>query len=76
MSNIRFRRNENFRRIKSSELEEIVRTVALDILLLDLRDEDEFIESHIQGGILFCSRCQQTFTAQLFSSLDSSSNST
>eukprot|EP00192_Tetraselmis_astigmatica_P020699 CAMPEP_0117698484 /NCGR_PEP_ID=MMETSP0804-20121206/29783_1 /TAXON_ID=1074897 /ORGANISM="Tetraselmis astigmatica, Strain CCMP880" /LENGTH=277 /DNA_ID=CAMNT_0005512797 /DNA_START=200 /DNA_END=1032 /DNA_ORIENTATION=- len=50
LANIRFRRDEKFRRVKAYELEEVVRLASLDMLLLDIRDEDEFEELHIQGA--------------------------
>eukprot|EP00193_Tetraselmis_chui_P004750 CAMPEP_0177751784 /NCGR_PEP_ID=MMETSP0491_2-20121128/563_1 /TAXON_ID=63592 /ORGANISM="Tetraselmis chuii, Strain PLY429" /LENGTH=230 /DNA_ID=CAMNT_0019266929 /DNA_START=194 /DNA_END=883 /DNA_ORIENTATION=+ len=50
LANIRFRRDENVRRIKIRELEEILRTESVDVLLLDLRDEDDYAQMHIRGA--------------------------
>uniref|UniRef100_A0A7S1DTH6 Rhodanese domain-containing protein n=1 Tax=Hemiselmis andersenii TaxID=464988 RepID=A0A7S1DTH6_HEMAN len=66
-----YRRSEPFRRIKASNLADIVRSgrVGRDVLVLDLRTEEEFNACHIKGAVSYpsqmMSRSMYQFTPEI-----------
>ncbi|KAL3152192.1 hypothetical protein ABBQ32_001280 [Trebouxia sp. C0010 RCD-2024] len=50
-ANARFHRGENFRRLKVSTLVALLQDLQVDMLLLDLRDEDAYMQYHLQGAV-------------------------
>mmetsp|Transcript_7932 Transcript_7932/g.19343 ORF Transcript_7932/g.19343 Transcript_7932/m.19343 type:complete len:289 (+) Transcript_7932:111-977(+) len=66
-----YRRSEPFRRIKASNLADIVRSgrVGKDVLVLDLRTEEEYKACHIRGAVsypsMMMSRSMYQFTPDI-----------
>lgn len=48
--NTRFRRGELFQRVSVQRLKQLLEGGCVDMLLLDLREEDDFERWHLRGG--------------------------
>ena len=48
--NTRFRRGELFQRVSVQRLKQLLEEGCVDMLLLDLREEDDFERWHLRGG--------------------------
>lgn len=67
--NARFRRDENFRRLKPSTFAALQNERDIEFLLLDVRDNDEHAKSHIQDALCYpapmLSRSCNNFTPEI-----------
>eukprot|EP00891_Asterochloris_glomerata_P002165 jgi/Astpho2/2165/fgenesh1_pg.00040_%23_21_t len=67
--NTRFRRGELFQRVSVQRLKQLLEGGCVDMLLLDLREEDDFERWHLRGAqsypVRMLRRAHQPFTAEM-----------